>query len=885
MEVLNYVENVINLVRLLFRLIKKSFSKHIAMYPLYKQSKRDINNNVPENPEWSVDLVPVYRELKKKEEIVVTKDDSNTISIFNKWWNTYDIIILQGERGIGKTTLIKHVLDIYTVDFYRKMKKYVISRKKENIDAVYLPIFFDSDTLNKVVCEERVGNITPILDNLKNILKKNLMHFGTEKLKELNSLSDLAEYIEAKLKFLNLNCSCGLMICIDGINELSADILNAIKNELSNFYKSYKGTPVIKFLITTRYRISPIHSIVFEANELNSERVKKFLNEQGVIYYTEKDISLLKTPMLVIKYLRWKQSQGKDERNEFISRLGFKDFIENTTDIYWNSICADIEKMYGQEENEKLVEYKYILLMYFTPFLAFSLEERVSKSLSSNDVYKEYRFDKKYFMDCYNDYFEKKVSLIPIRDDILNKYGCGFDWTFYQCPQNGNSIFALEFLINMGVIKSINNVEFVFVHELDHIFYTALYYFHKDIILFHNPKVEDKNIKTTIGKCFRVFYSNLMVNYIFEGTKDQKKEKKELTDETYGSCNLSKLRCIESDLYYYGDIVGEKDEPVNFCIKAINEQGDDTSINWAIWSIFFIYLDQMKKDEDTDYIPKFKELFGYLIKNDKWRDYKPIYDKLGYIFFDPKIFDLFKSFLEQLNKTDVTDVRIRNFIAQIFSDIGFQWSDSDGISVINLENNREEIMMSFFKKAADGGYHFACNKLGSIYEKKSKYDEAFEQYEKSFYYEHSDYYAVGKMLQFINNGFKGATTKCAKILNIAEKAYTHIKAVSPVMDCKNIHGYPLLLMSLGDYYYNKGAPSEAFEMYKENYLLHEADDFCYDKCRLMISFLAKKHSEECCIDSFISDEFAYTNYDEFRAKYENIDEATLKVLNAYKELD
>lgn len=848
---------VIVLISLFLCLLHKKISLRLESRRKYKKEFMKIKT--------SKYLFPSYS--RKGASSLHVSDDGN-IKAFLEPLKYNETLILKGERGSGKTTLLKHIYnECYRA--YKNRYKYVTFRNKQTI---YLPIYIEKCDLQDLSnpIDNHLKGICAITTKVAKMLHKNMSEIWLENHKHF-------------FKSLRLNHTWSpfeykVLLCIDGFNELT----DSLQEKLSNEIKELTDVKSVKIIISTRYmQTENKKMITYNAEELSSDNVKRYLLRQGINdkYINEEELLLVTTPLLVTKYFVWKKQEEKgtvgfenqaleSQDDNLIKALGFVKKVTNTVDIFWNAYRSEIYKVCSDTKDSKLQQIRYILLVYIVPFMADWVENRNGEDYDINI------FTEEDFRCAVRQFVKNSDSFIHGKDEMLQNERLSDLLSVLKDFGEAEDTDWLKYLEkSVAFIEKVDNrksgIKYKFTNELDQIFFASVFLYNKDICSLYNKNNAVDPNKTTMGKCFRFFYSRLMCNFF-----DEEKER-EIRNE-------AREKAIRSDLYYYGDGWDQnQDEAFKLSEEVINEKidGDKISINWHIWNIFFIKLNQLKAGEDNT--EKFSELFKLLEDAEDWENYYPIYDKVGFIFFDNKVYGAFKSSLSNRD--------LKSRVISVLSRFQFEEEINWNIYLNEIDQNRSEIMELFFEKAAvSGGYHYAFNKLGKIYENKrdaASMQKAFEYYESSYSCEPNDYHAIGKMLQFVNNGFVNKPSKRANILRIAEKAHMHVKTVSPIMECRNIQGYPLLLTSLGDCYYNKNNFIKAFEMYKENYLLHEADDFCYDKCRLMISFLAKKHSEECCIDSFISDEFAYTNYDEFRAKYKNIDEATLKVLNAYKELD
>lgn len=795
-----------------------------------------------------------------KEKDTFADADGNSLSIndgqdfrcFLEPLNRNNILILKGERGSGKTTILKCLFNACYSD-YKYRYKYR-NFKNKNI-VVYLPVYINKFYLHAV--ENPISNyLTSICDPILWFAK-------------IVAKNDLVNYQQHRKNFfesLNLNRKCSLfqykiLLCIDGFNELSIETQGYLEEELQNLGRLED----VKVIVTTRYMTRLIdNAVTFCAGMLQPENVKKYLSDQGVEETNTNDFKYITSPLLAVKYFNWRAQKADSHLDDMDTHLGTLARIESSVDIFWNAYCTELKKMISLDDSQEKRLMYYILLRYYLPYIADQLENNLS------DKFKKDAFSKDWFYKSFYRFIDNISNYIPMQDTIYSD-ACNTlkrDYTVAELEQYlqylQKSVALIEYAGNSNQYK--------FVNEIDQIFLAAVYLYNRDVYSLYC--IDNTNVlkDTTMGKCYRVFYSRIMYNW-------------SLRQNDKNIQNIARWKRIKSDLYYYGDgFQQDVDAALRLSYEVINmgEAGDTVSKNWHKWNIFFIELDRLNVDvSNTDV---YSRLFKLLedTKEDNWQTYYPLYDKVGFIFYNNHIYADFKKSL--------SNVDFRKTVSKVLSKFDLEnvinWEEY--LQETTIDKHRKEIQLLFFGKAAEKGkYHFAYNKLGRMCENEGKWKEAFSYYEASYKCDPTDYYVVGKMLQILNDG-KCDKKKSAMVLSYAKAVYQHIEKVSPIMDGKKgIQGYPSLLTALGDYYYkrylscNKGRDlKKAFNMYYENVNIKDDKEykFHYDKSRLFVGFLAEKYSNICHVAS----NFSPINIDEFENRYKTVDALTASILNECK---
>lgn len=814
---------------------------------IYKKSK---SNEASKEVSFSKNLFPRY---KYRGNYLYISDEKGVANFLEPLDNS-SILVLRGDRGSGKTTLLKYIYKECYLAYKKRYKAFSLKSKK----VVYLPIYIDKQNLQAT--QRPIGSyLTEICDTTMKIAEGMHKVATAFRKEEKNTFLD-----SVKLNYPSFPIKCKILLCLDGYNELPICIQEYLKDELLHIV----SLDSIKVMITTR-DIQPLSGmVIYTAEDLQADNIKLYLSESNLDLKSidEKDLSFIRTPLLASKYCFWKMQEQSEPEENLTEALGFILKVNSTVDIFWNAYCSEIRRVYTETQGSELQGIYYLLLRYFLPYIANYIE-------NSREPNKDmYLFSEQDFCGAFQDFYKKKQLYIPSNDSL---YVC-FKW-----KENYSALELKRFLAylvdSIALIKKrghTDGVKYYFVNELDQIFLASVHMYNKDICsLFTTTYPIDSN-KTTMGKCFRIFYSQLMYNFF----------NKQLSSTIINDIRRNE---ILSDLYYYGDgFQQDRKKALELSQDAFKPQkrGDNTSLNWHKWNVLFIKFAEIQA-ESSNSTEVFLQLFGYL-NDETWKDYYPIYDKIGYMFFNDAIYNAFKAAL--------SDGNFKKLTCQVFAKSALKKKEAEwGAYFDKVDEYRKDIELLFLKKAAeDGHYHFAFNKLGKIYEDEGDEQNAFEQYRLSVAYEPNDYYAIGKMVQMVNKGVIKDGEKLQEILNIAKKAYTHVKTVSPLMDCKGIQGYPLLLTALGDYYYtqfitNKNTEdlNNAFDKYIQNVLLQdETGSFYNDKCRLIVSFLAKKYPENCHIDIYFPEGFTYTDYTEFQKQYNSIDSITQSILQIYKTL-
>lgn len=772
----------------------------------------------------------------------------------------HNILVLKGERGSGKTTLLKYIFTKSYFEYKNRFKNFM-----HKPGDLYIPVFIDKQCLTntKHPLDHYFQEVKYQLLRLTTLLSKDFSEFYKE---------EKSFFQQLKLNHNHSQIQRKVLLCIDGFNELSHEMQESLKAELNEL----SACENVKIIVATRYMPLDVETISYDVEKISEAKVKEYLNEEKINYDAE-EVAFITSPLLAKKFLEWKKSQvdaklaAVDKKESF----RFAQSITSSVDIYWNAFLTDVKKM--AINNGSTDSVLYTLTRYFLPFLTYQIEND-----ENIDVLKD-AFSAEWFAKQFNKFVENMEGIIPKNDKEVK-------WDNVEKANNEKEIYEyIQYLEESAVyIKLVENnrkkqKKYSFVNEEDQIFLTAVHQYDQDLCSLFDLNYKNDPNKTTMGKSFRIFYSGLMCSFM-----------RDVDCRNIEILNQAKWKEICSDLYYYGEGMPKDEErALEISKKAVSSNiiGDAVSKNWHKWNIFYIELDRIKRNLDDGNVEQFKEMFR-LLENDEWKGYYPLYDKLGSIFYEEKLCLKFKMAL--------TDANLREQVVNVFPRIEFWNTEVKDKETWNnylddISGNREEIARLFFETAAyRGNYHYAHNKLGAIYEKTGEIEKAYREFELSYKCTHTDYYAISKMLHLVDGIAMDAESK-KNLLDCAEKAHSHVLAVSPITGCNGIQGYSNLLTALGDWYYKQYLNSkekekakkdlkDAFDRYMQNVLINEEKkSFCDDKCALIASFLGKKYPKDCIVSSYC-DEIDMT-LDAFQRKYPDVNDAVTKeVLAEYQTL-
>lgn len=841
MDSLQVAELVLKAIKIIFGIVTVGISFLLFFYFQLIVLHLKIKKSYPIEVDISQHLFASYVGCS---DCLHVNNDGNPLDFLNPL-KSNSILVLQGERGSGKTVLLQHIYN-ECCSVYKKLWKFCDLKNKKTI---YLPIYIDKHILMDV--ENPIDNYLQALChpylNIAKLLNKDIP--SQANISFFNSLR-----INHKLPFVEYK----ILLCIDGFNEFSMRGQNYLQKEMN----SISVLKDVKIIVTTRYMPQIDRAVRYTAQVLEHDNVREYVLKKD-IELNEKELSFLTSPLLAVKYVKWKVGQREQLVDQDIE-LGMVKSINSSVDILWNAYCTEIKK--AKNDYDDIIYY--VLLKYFLPYIAGQLENDLSVDMRRDDFSKDWYYEKfKGFIQNIDLYLQyDRTYAEEFSNQKLNR-------TYTESEMNS----YLQYLVmSVASIKIEKNGQYTFVNDTEQMFLAAVYLYNLDVYSLYNTEASNVLSNTTMGKCFRFFYSRLMYNLI---------------EKSKTFTNQSRWNQILSDLYYYGDgVAKDKEKALELSWNTIGNrlQGDFCSINWHKWNIFFITFEHMKSEEDNT--ERFLSLFK-MLNESGWEEYYPLYDKLGFIFYNNKIYQEFKKALD--------DSDLKNCVLDILQRCKFSkkidWSDY----LNRIDECRTEIMQLFFEKAAfDGKYHYAYNKLGKLCEDRKEWEAAFVQYKQSYLCDHSDYFAISKMLQLVNNNKITNRQNCENAIEYANKAHAHVQVISPIMDCKGIQGYPMLLTALGDYYYLKyqndkcqsnkckDALMKAFDRYKQNVCIKDDEEykFYYEKSKLIVSFLCEKYSEEFNMEIGSAEKMDKACLNEFQINYSVVDSLTAGVIKEFQTI-